>query len=97
MSVPVGVKSKDILRVRSTAAFSALSVAESYHAENTIGASAALEQRDQVERHGLPASFSRIDEAGTKRGKGGSSAPNVRRDILSRVSSLVPQALIPRM
>jgi hypothetical protein len=33
MSVPVGVKSNDILRVRSTAALSALSVAASYHAE----------------------------------------------------------------
>jgi len=30
-SVPVGVKSKDILRVRSPVAISALSVAESYH------------------------------------------------------------------
>jgi hypothetical protein len=84
-SVPVGVKSKDILRVRSPAAISALSVAESYHTRKKICWIGSAGRSGQVER-ALLASCN-----------GGSRAPNVRRDILSSVSSLVPQALIPRM
>jgi len=49
-SVPVGVKSKDILRVRSPAAISALSVAESYHTRKKICWIGSAGRSGQVER-----------------------------------------------